>query len=67
MKRTVALTVLLVALTAAWAQGPNESGTYYKSASGLKGSALKTKLGSIIVNPRNVGYDGLYEAYKKNL
>lgn len=65
MKRTVVLAVLLMALTAVWAQGPNESGTYYKSASGLKGSALKTKLGSIIVNPRNVGYDGLYEAYKK--
>ena len=65
MKRTVALTVLLVALTAAWAQGPNGSGTYYKGADGLKGKALKTKLAGIIVNPRNVGYDGLYEGYKK--
>ena len=47
------------------AQGPNNSGTYYSNADGLKGKALKTCLATIIVNPKNVGYDGLYEAYKK--
>ena len=58
---------LLLALFAvsSWAQGPNNSGTYYQAANGLKGKALKTKLAGIIVNPRNVGYDGLYEGYKK--
>lgn len=65
MKRIVALTVLLVALTTLWAQGPNESGIYYLDANGKKGAALKTALSEIIVNPRNVGYDGLWEAYKK--
>jgi len=65
MKRIVALTVLLVALTTVWAQGPNESGIYYLDANGKKGAALKTALSEIIVNPRNVGYDGLWEAYKK--
>ncbi|MBQ8657442.1 MAG: endonuclease [Prevotella sp.] len=66
MKRTLLITLLMMAMTAvAWAQGPNSSGTYYQGANGLKGKALKTKLASIIVNPRNVGYDGLYEAYKK--
>lgn len=66
MKKTLLLTVvLLTALANAWAQGPNDTGTYYQSANGLKGKALKTKLASIIVNPRNVGYDGLYEGYKK--
>lgn len=54
-----------MALTAVWAQGPNNSGDYYKGANGLKGAALKTKLSTIIINPKNVGYDGLWEAYKK--
>ena len=54
-----------MALATVWAQGPNGSGTYYQAANGLKGKALKTKLAGIIVNPRNVGYDGLYEAYEK--
>jgi len=48
-----------------WAQGPNGSGTYYKNANGKSGKSLKTALANIIVNPKNVGYDGLYEAYKK--
>ena len=49
----------------AWAQGPNNSGTYYKSANGLKGKSLKTKLGTIINPHTNVGYDGLFQAYEK--
>lgn len=65
MKRTLLSFVLTLALGAVWAQGPNGSGTYYKDADGLKGKNLKTALASIIVNPRNVGYDGLYDAYKK--
>ena len=65
MKRTVLLAIFTMALTTLWAQGPNGSGTYYQKANGLKGKALKTKLADIIVNPRNVGYTGLYEAYKK--
>ena len=67
MKKTLLLTVaLLMALTTAWAQGPNGSGTYYQTADGLKGSALKTKLSSIIsANITVVSYKGLYDAYKK--
>ena len=67
MKKTLLSLTLLLTLvfTTAWAQGPNNSGTYYQSADGLKGKALKSKLAGIIVNPTNVGYDGLYEAYKK--
>ena len=50
-----------------WAQGPNGSKTYYKMADGYKGAALKTALSGIIPIPegRNVGYDGLYDGYKK--
>ena len=67
MKKTLLLTAaLLMALTTAWAQGPNGSGTYYQTADGLKGSALKTKLSSIIsANITVVSYKGLYDAYKK--
>lgn len=65
MKRSLLIGALLMALTTVWAQGPNGSGTYYKNANGLKGKTLKSKLADIIVNPRNVGYDGLYEGYKK--
>lgn len=67
MKTTKQTLTLLLSLfaSAIWAQGPNNSGTYYQAANGKKGAALKTKLASIIVNPTNVGYDGLYEAYKK--
>ncbi len=64
-KSLLLLLWLATATIGAWAQGPNGSGTYYKAANGLKGKALKTKLASIIVNPKNVGYDGLYDAYKK--
>ena len=50
MKRTrfagVLLTLLVV--TGARAQGPNGTGTYYASAEGQKGKALKTALCAII-------------------
>jgi len=64
-KRLLLLTVLMTALCNCWAQGPNNSGTYYKNANGLKGAALKTALAGIINPHHSLGYDGLYEAYKK--
>ena len=36
---------MLFAFGNAWAQGPNNSGVYYKDANGLTGKNLKTKLG----------------------
>lgn len=47
-----------------WAQGPNNSGTYYQNANGKKGSELKTALFNIIKNPSVVSYSGLGEKYK---
>lgn len=47
------------------AQGPNGSMTYYEDADGKSGKTLKTALGAIINEHTNIGYDGLYEAYKK--
>ena len=57
---------LLTAMTLAWAQGPNNTGTYYKNADGESGEALKTALSAIITKGHTkIGYDGLYNAYKK--
>ena len=66
MKRTLLSLVLTLALGAVWAQAPNGSGSYYQSANGLKGKALKTKLSSIISSGVNViSYSGLYDAYRQ--
>lgn len=51
-----------VTLVAGWAQGPNDSGTYYQMADGKKGEALKTALCGIIYD-RDEGGD-LSTAYK---
>ena len=56
---------LVLATSTAWAQGPNGSKDYYKAANGKKGQALKTAMYGIIHSHRNIGYDGLYEAYKQ--
>jgi hypothetical protein len=52
----------VVTLGVTWAQGPNDSGTYYQAADGKKGEALKTALCAVIYN-RNEGGD-LSTAYK---
>ena len=62
-KRLALLPILLCALVTAGAQGPNNSGTYYSSADGKKGTALKTALFNIIKNPSTTSYSGLYTAY----
>ena len=55
---------LALTLSMAWAQGPNGSNTYYQAANGKKGEALKTAMYGIIKTHTNIGYDGLYEAYR---
>ena len=59
------VTTLIIIAASALAQGPNNSGNYYQNADGKKGAALKTALFNIISPHTNIGYDGLYEAYKK--
>ena len=44
-KRNIMFTAALFMLVQMFAQGPNNSGTYYQSADGKKGSALKTASG----------------------
>ena len=67
MKKATSTLMLLLALvvTSGWAQGPNNSGTYYQPANGKKAAALKTALFNIIKSHTDIGYDGLIEAYHK--
>ena len=62
--RIILLTLFAVVMGHMWAQGPNNTGTYYQSANGKKGSELKTALFNIIKNPGVVSYSGLGEKYK---
>ena len=65
MKKLLLLSTFLVSYCLIWAQGPNGSLKYYQNANGKKGEALKTALYQIINSHHVIGYDGLYEAYKK--
>ncbi len=63
MKRhLLILSALAMCFAASWAQGPNDSGSYYQNASGKKGAELKTALSGIIY-ARNEG-GSLANAYK---
>lgn len=60
---TSVLCVLTIWSTAALAQAPN-TGTYYRTAHGKHGEALKTAFYQIIKNPSVLTYNDLWEAYK---
>ena len=63
MNRKLFFTAWLLAIAATgWAQGPNDSGEYYKAADGKKGAALKTALCGVIYNRDEGG--SLDDAYK---
>ncbi len=67
MKRKMMMAAALVMLTmsGAWAQGPNNSGTYYMNADGKSGAALKTAMYNIIkVKKHSPSYDELIDLYK---
>lgn len=63
--RTILTSMACLVLSSAFAQGPNNSGTYYQNADGKCGAELKTALHSIIKDPKVTSYKGLQEAYKK--
>ena len=63
MTKYIILGLLLTFTATAAAQGPNESGKYYRQANGKSGQELKTAMCHIIRNPKVVGYGGLKEAY----
>ena len=64
MKRTCLFVVASLVALLANADAPNNSGTYYSAANGYKGSALKTKLCSIIYNRTEKSYDYLWTAFR---
>jgi 2',3'-cyclic-nucleotide 2'-phosphodiesterase (5'-nucleotidase family) len=66
MKKLLTTVMAVIAVTTIQAQGPNNSGTYYKNADGKKGQALKTALYEIINSHTDIGYDGL-SLYRKEL
>ncbi len=63
-KRLLLLPTLVMLMTCAWAQGPNDSGKYYQNADGKCGKELQEALGDIIIDHTNIGYNGLWNAYK---
>lgn len=64
MRKLYTITLLLLTSIGTWAQGPNGTGTYYQSADGKSGQALKTALFEIIKNPDVDTYDQLWTDYK---
>lgn len=64
-KRNLSLLALFVFVLQLFAQGPNNTGTYYKAATGKKGQALKTALFQIITTHDDIGYRGLYKCYEQ--
>ena len=60
---TLTATLLLTA-TQLFAQGPNDSGTYYKNADGKKGAELKTALCGIIYNRTERTYGNLWTDFQ---
>lgn len=64
-KRNLSLLALFVFVLQLFAQGPNNTGTYYKAATGKKGQALKTALFQIITTHDDIGYKGLYKSSRQ--
>ena len=64
-KKTISVMALLMLVLQLFAQGPNNSGTYYQAANGRKGAALKTALYTIISKHTTISYDGLLTYYKQ--
>ena len=59
------LSLFAVIIGNVWAQGPNDTGTYYQSADGKSGQSLRTALAEIISKKHTVvSYDGLISAYE---
>ena len=55
---------LVFASTSGFAQGPNNSGTYYKNADGKKGAALKTALCAVINPHTQRTYKQLWDDFR---
>ena len=65
MKKILMTTIGLSVFTlVVWAQGPNNSGTYYQAANGKRGAELKTALCEIIYNRNERTYANLWTDFQ---
>ena len=64
MKKLSSFLLFSLLAVSAWAQGPNNSGTYYQAADGKKGAALKTALSNIIYNRTERSYSDLWTDFR---
>lgn len=65
MKHFISTIALALFAVSTFAQGPNNSGTYYQNADGKKGAALKTALSDIIRPHTTLSYKSLWDCYQK--
>ena len=67
MKHHIMTTALfsLFITSSAFAQGPNDSGTYYQAADGKKGQELKTAFSGIIYNRQERSYNDLWTDFEQ--
>jgi len=65
MKKILGIALWLAAATTLWAQGPNNSGTYYSAANGQKGAELKTALCQVINPHTQRKYQDLWTDFQK--
>jgi endonuclease I len=65
MKNFVISAILMLVCSSSFAQGPNDSGTYYQNADGKKGAELKTALCGIIYNRTERTYGDLWTDFQK--
>ena len=65
--RVFMLSALVMCVALTWAQGPNNSGTYYQNADGKSGAELRSAMFSIVKlpTPAPLSYGDLYDAYEK--
>lgn len=64
MKNFLTSAILMLVCTTSFAQGPNDSGTYYQAADGKKGAELKTALCGIIYNRTERSYGELWTDFQ---
>ena len=61
--RSIAIMIAAIFTVAAFAQGPNSTGTYYSSVDGKRGENLKTALFGVIKEHTILDYSGLEDYY----
>lgn len=62
-RRLASLAAMMLGACVALAQGPNNSGTYYKPADGKSGKSLKTAMAEVIVDHSAISYSGLWKCF----